>query len=288
VEVSKILPAARDLVSIGDDTNIEQTMNLLADNKILSVPVIKSGLLRGFVDIYEIMSYTAFSGNAPVDWRKPASSLLGTMGNIQDDEEKGVWVVREKDSLHKPLSWLSKGARRFLAETESGDLKLVTQSDMARFLWKNYDRFGIGDVSLQNASIIGRPVIRVEPSTLVIDAFQKMRAQEVNGIAITGRDGSLVGTLSESDLKGLRMNMMDRLQLPVLDFLKAQHQGVVPPVVTVREDMPLKDVLETITKKKLHRMFVVDDEGHLTGIITLTDIISYFWKLTMGYWFSTE
>jgi CBS domain-containing protein len=286
VKVSSILPAARkDLITIGEGTNIEDTLKLMADNKILSVPVMRDDLLRGFVDIYEIMTYTAFSNTPLVDWNKPASSLLGTTGNIINDDVQGVWVARELDSLQKPLAWLSKGVRRFLVETDYG-WRLVTQSDLVRFLSKTYSKFGIGEISLEEADIIRKPVFRVDPNTKVIDAFKKMRAQEINGLAVTDSDGTLVGTLSESDLRGLTMDTMYRLQHPVIDFLKVQNQ--LPEVMTVRPDMPLRDLLETMTKQKLHRLFVVDDEEHLTGVVTLTDIIAYFWQLTMGYWFSTE
>jgi CBS-domain-containing membrane protein len=35
-------------------------------------------------------------------------------------------------------------------------------------------------------------------------------------------------------------------------------------------------------------VFVVDGDGHLAGIITLTDIIAYFWRETMELWLSEE
>jgi CBS domain-containing protein len=247
----------------------------------------KSDVLRGFVDIYEIMAYTAFSDSQPVDWKRPASVLLGTMGNIVDDDVCGVWVVKEQDSLHKPLEWLSKGVRRFLVETKSG-WRLVSQSDMAKFLWRSYDKFSIGELSLTEAAIIRTPVIRVDTQTTVMDAFKKTRIQEVNGIAVTDSAGTLMATLSESDLRGLTMATMSRLQLNVIDFLTVQNMGVLPEVVTVSANMSLRNLLETFAKKKLHRVFVVDGENRLTGIITLTDIIGYFWQVTMKYWYSTE
>jgi len=289
VKVSTVLPeASKTLITIGEDTNIEATLKLMAEKQILSVPVMRSDeLLRGFVDIYEIMSYTAFPDSGFVDWKKPASSLLGTMGNERDDDVRGVWVVRENDSLHKPLEWLSKGVRRFLVESDAG-WRLVSQSDLVRFLWKIYDKFNVGEISLQEANIITRPVFRVDKGTLTIDAFKKMRAQEINGIAVTESDGTLMGCLSESDLKGMTMETLNRLQFPVIDFIKIQNLGVIPPVVTVRSDMLLKNLLDTMVRKKKHRVFVLDDDRRLTGVITLTDIIAYFWRLTMEYWFATE
>jgi len=288
VKVSTILPdPARDLITINESTDIEDTLKLMSEHQILSVPVMRDDLLRGFVDIYEIMSYAAFTDTGSRDWKRPAVSLLGTMGNERDDDVQGVWVVRESDSLCKPLEWLSKGVRRFLVETDSG-FRLVSQSDLVRFLSKIYDKFNIGNVSIEEANIITKPVFRVDKRTLAVDAFKKMRAQEINGIAVTESDGTLLGTFSESDLRGLTMDMLDRLQYPVIDFIKIQNLGVIPEVVTVRPTVSLKSLLETMTKKKKHRVFVMDEEKRLIGVITLTDIIAYFWRLTMEYWFATE
>jgi len=258
----------------------------MSDNQVLSVPVMKGELMRGFVDIYEILSYTTFFNDGKIDWQKPASSLLGTMGNERDDDVMGVWVMREGESLHKPLQWLSKGVRRFLVETDDG-FRLVTQSDLVRYLWKIYDKFNLGDITIEKANLITRPVFRVDKRTSTIDAFKKMRAQEINGLAVTEND-SLIGSLSESDLRGVRMDMMDRLQFPVIDFLKIQNLGVIPEIITVRPGMTVKSLLETMSKKKKHRVFVMDDKKRLSGVITLTDIIAFFWRLTMEYWFATE
>jgi len=286
--VSKIQPEAKTLITIDEETSIEKTLKLLAKHQILSVPVMNEDTLKGFVDIYEIMAYTAFSEAKQVDWKKPASELLGTMGNIVDDDVNGVWLVKEGSSLYKPLEWLSKGVRRFLVETESSGWRLVSQSDMVKFLWKNWDKFQLGEITIDEAKIVNKPVLRADTRAPAIDCFKRMRVHEVNGIAITDSSGSLVGTLSESDLRGLTPQSIERLHFPVIEFLKIQNLGVVPEVLTVRSNTPLRELMETICKKKKHRLFIVDDKKQLVGIVTLSDIIAFFWSHTMLYWFSTE
>jgi len=282
------LPPEKDLVTISEDTTIEDTLKLLADKQILSVPVMRSDELRGFVDIFQILSYTTFFKSGSVDWKKPASSLIGTESlGKEGDEDIKVCVVREDESLHKPLQCLSKGHRRFMVKTTDSGYRLVTQTRLVRFLFEKYDKFNLGELNLEDANIITKPVSCVEKSTDAIEAFKKLRSQEINGVAVTESDGTLMGTLSVADLRGLKMDMLDRLQVPVIDFLKKQHGGDVPDIITVCPSMPLKDLLETMTSKKKHRVFVMDDEKRLAGVVTLTDIISFFWKFTMEY-FTTE
>lgn len=95
--------------------------------------------------------YTTFA-TEPVDWKKPASDLLGTMGNLVDDEVCGVWVVKENDSLHKPLEWLSKGVHRFIVQTNSGP-KILSQSDLVKFLLSAYDKFNLSNITLQEGFV---------------------------------------------------------------------------------------------------------------------------------------
>jgi len=283
VKVSTILPRKKDLLSIGEDTNLEDTLKLMADKDILSIPIIESDELRGFVDIFQILSYTTFFKTCSVDWKRSASSLLG-MGS---DVDIKVCVVKEDDSLHKPFQCLSKGQRRFMVKTSDSGYRLVTQARLVRFLFEKFDKFNLGDIKLEDANIITKPVSTVEKSTDAIEAFKKLRSQEINGLAVTESDGTLIGTLSVADLRGLKMDMLDRLKdVSVIDFLKKQH-GEVPDVITVCPSMSLKELLETMTSKKKHRVFVMDSEKRLAGVVTLTDIISFFWKLTTEY-FTTE
>jgi len=288
VKVSTIVRPETNLVTIKEDTTIEDTLNLLADKQILSVPVMRSDELLGFVDIFQILSYSTFFKSDSVDWKKPASSLIGTdtVGK-ERDEDIMVCVVGEDESLYKPLQCLSKGHRRVMVKMNDSSYRLATQGRLVKFLYENYDKFNLGEVKLKDANIITTPVCRVEKSTDAIEAFKKLRTQQIIGLAVTESDGTLVGSLSVTDLRGLKVDTLDRLQVPVIDFLKKQHGGEVPDVITVCPRMYLKDLLERMTSKKKHRVFVMDDEKNLAGVVTLTDIISFFWKRTMEY-FTTE
>jgi len=279
VKVSTILPPEKDLVTIKEDTNIEDTLKLLADNNILSVPVMRSDELSGYVDIFQILSYTTFFKSGDVDWKKPAFSLIGK--GKEGGEDREVCVVREDDSLHKPLQCLSKGERRFMVKTRDSGYRLVTQARLVRFFYEKFDKFNIGEMKLEDANIITSRVSCVDKNTYTIEAFKKLRSQEINGLAVTESDGTLVGSVSFADLRGLKMDMLDRLQVPLVDFLEKQHGGDIPDVITVCPSTPLKDVMQTMTTEKKHRAFVMDGEKRLAGVVTLTDIIAFFWKRVM-------
>ncbi|PNX83171.1 SNF1-related protein kinase regulatory subunit gamma-1-like protein [Trifolium pratense] len=53
--------------------------------------------------------------------------------------------------------------------------------------------------------------------------------------------------------------------------------------VTCKKDCTVKDLIQLLDKEKLHRVYVVDDEGNLEGLITLRDIISRLVHEPRGY-----
>jgi CBS domain-containing protein len=238
--------------------------------------------------MFEIISYTALSGTTSnVNWRAPAVSLLGTR-KVPGDEEHGLWITNEKDTLYKPLNWFSKGVRRFLVETENGAMRLVSQTDCMNFILMMFDKFHLDSVTIRDTSIVSKPVIHADCNMKAVEALRKMHSHDVHGIAVIDSTGILKATLSDDDLRGLTMESMDRLQLSVLEFIKLQNSDRIPEVFKVRPEMHLRQLMQVLSQRKLHRVFVEDDSGHLTGIITITDVLGYFWNLTRDYWYSIE
>lgn len=54
-------------------------------------------------------------------------------------------------------------------------------------------------------------------------------------------------------------------------------------MVSCRKDDTLKDVILKLDSLKIHRIYVVDNEGKLEGLITLRDIISRLVHEPRGY-----
>lgn len=54
-------------------------------------------------------------------------------------------------------------------------------------------------------------------------------------------------------------------------------------MVTCKKDDTLKDVIMKLDSMKIHRIYVVDGEGNLEGLITLRDIISKIVHEPRGY-----
>jgi CBS domain-containing protein len=50
---------------------------------------------------------------------------------------------------------------------------------------------------------------------------------------------------------------------------------MTPTVFTVRLEAPAAQVVEDMLALRVHRLFVVDDDGVLVGVITATDVLRH-------------
>lgn len=69
-------------------------------------------------------------------------------------------------------------------------------------------------------------------------------------------------------------------QFTVLDFLRTivstTGSSVMMPPVTCKHDTSLADLIEVLAEKCIHRIYLVNDQDELLGVITLRDVISCF------------
>ncbi|QCD81162.1 SNF1-related protein kinase regulatory subunit gamma-1 [Vigna unguiculata] len=139
-------------------------------------------------------------------------------------------------------------------------------------------------------------IIKVYEDEPVLQAFKVMRKKRVGAVPVIERDsGKAVGNISLRDVQFL-LNAPeiyhDYRAITVKDFLTAvrsyleKNKNAFPMVseyVTCREDCTIKELIQLLDQEKIHRVYVVDNDGDLQGLITLRDIISRLVHEPRGY-----
>jgi len=110
----------------------------------------------------------------------------------------------------------------------------------------------------------------VDPITLsrgatVGDAERLMGEYRISGVPIVERDGTLVGILTNRDLR-----FEDDMQRGVEELMTAEGLITVPVGTT------LERAREILRNHKVEKLLVVDDERRLRGLITIKDITKAF------------
>jgi CBS domain-containing protein len=136
-------------------------------------------------------------------------------------------------------------------------------------------------------SIMTTPVISVEPSASIAAAARLMLGQRISGLPVVGSDGTLVGMVSEGDFLRRGELGTERKRSWWLEFLvgpgkvadeyvhahgRKVAEVMATNVVTIGRDATLDDVVETMSRRRIKRLPVVEN-GKLVGIVSRSDLL---------------
>jgi len=188
---------------------------------------------------------------------------------------------------------------------------MISQSSVICWLNENKEMLN-EELNIEVESLKGgaiKEVHTVEEDALVLEAFQHLLAHKVTGVGIvTKQSHKLVGSISVLDLLYCVEENLEFLELSVSEFVsKFRRQTTIPSlsfdssssssssslfwngnhkIVSCTPSSQLNDVIQTLVENKTHRIFVLDDEGHPIGVITLTDIMDIIVGLAVTQIFS--
>ena len=93
------------------------------------------------------------------------------------------------------------------------------------------------------------------------DADDIMGRYKISGVPIVDEDNKLIGIITNRDIK-----FEDDMTKSIEDAMTKEN------LVTAREGIDLVEAQAILKKHKIEKLPIVDDEGHLKGLITIKDI----------------
>jgi IMP dehydrogenase len=118
----------------------------------------------------------------------------------------------------------------------------------------------VDKVKRSESGMIVDPVT-INEKALVSEALNIMERYKISGVPVTDSGGFLVGIITNRDLR-----FETRTDIPVSEVMTPQ------PLVTVPVGTTLDDAKIKLQKHRIEKLLVVDDDGHLKGLITVKDI----------------
>ncbi|KAH1031274.1 hypothetical protein J1N35_043448 [Gossypium stocksii] len=201
--------------------------------------------------------------------------------------------VATDSSMLSVLLLLSKYRLRNVPVIEPGNPEIqnyITQSAVVGGLEGCKGRDWFDCIAARPISDMGLPfmssneVISIQNDDLVLEAFKRMRDNHVGGLPVVeGPSKKIVGNVSIRDIRHLLLKpelFSNFRQLTVEDFISTvvstgQEIVRVTTPITCRVDSTLGTVIQSLATKRVHRIYIVD-ENEVTGVITLRDVISCF------------
>lgn len=127
-------------------------------------------------------------------------------------------------------------------------------------------------------------VITVHRETPVLEARDLMARERIRHLLVTDPDGALAGIVTDRDI---RLNLPSRAT--TLSVWEINHlltkltvgQVMTRSVITIGPDRPARDGAQLMLDHKIGALPVLDG-GRLVGIITETDIVRAFCRMTVS------
>ncbi|MEK6509121.1 CBS domain-containing protein [Myroides sp. C4067] len=129
--------------------------------------------------------------------------------------------------------------------------------------------------------IMTKELITLTLSDSLYDAERLFKKHKIRHIPIVKGD-KLIGVLSYSDL--IKISYVDVVEdesedMPSVVYdLYSIEQLMAKVVVSALPIATVKEVTEILSKQSYHSIPIVDQLGHLKGIVTTTDLLKYFLK----------
>lgn len=118
----------------------------------------------------------------------------------------------------------------------------------------------VDKVKRSESGMIVDPVT-IGQNKLVSEALTIMERFKISGVPVTDENGLLVGIITNRDLR-----FETRFDIPVSEIMTPQ------PLVTVPVGTTLDEAKVKLQKHRIEKLLVVDENGHLKGLITVKDI----------------
>src|SRR6185295_12812442 len=115
----------------------------------------------------------------------------------------------------------------------------------------------VDKVKRSESGMIVDPVT-IHQDKLVSDALEIMRRFKISGVPVVDEKGLLVGIITNRDLR-----FETRFDIPVSEVMTPQ------PLVTVPIGTTLDEAKIKLQKHRIEKLLVVDENGHLKGLITV-------------------
>ncbi|MDQ5838439.1 MAG: CBS domain-containing protein, partial [Acidobacteriota bacterium] len=118
-------------------------------------------------------------------------------------------------------------------------------------------------------SLMTRDVEVCRPDSTLADAAAVMWRRDCGVVPVVEEDGRVVGVVTDRDIcMALSMRGQRAAEVRVAEVLTGGVQTCTP-VDDVRE------ALETMARRQVRRLPVVDSRGHLVGLLSINDIIRH-------------
>ena len=125
------------------------------------------------------------------------------------------------------------------------------------------------------------PVKDIDENATLTDVLLCFENSGVSGLPVKNSNGVYIGVISKTDVTGSKLVtcMNEGLKPDHIKVKQFMNPGM--PIV-VAEDESISNAVDTMLARRVHRLFVQDRYGKLSGVISTFDIVRLMQQVFSG------
>lgn len=287
-----LIPVSAKLVVFDTELLVKKAFFALVSNGVRAAPLWDSAK-QEFIGMLTITDFIYILRNyykSPlVRMDELEEQKIKDWRNVLNDTARPLVHIGPDASLCDAITTLihNKVHRLPVIDPQTGNvLYVLTHKRILRFLFLYYYELphpGYLDLTLRELKIgTYENIATTKPSTPLIVALHQFIKRRVSALPVVDDRGKVVDIYAKFDVINLAAektyNNLDITIKKALEHRDQYFEGVLKCTL----DDTLAAVMERIVKAEVHRLVVVDDEDHVVGIISLSDILSFLVLKPLG------
>jgi len=194
------------------------------------------------------------------------------------EEGQLCWSFSSSANVEAAVEAFSKGIHRALVYEKEGDeLKyhIISQKDIVKYFFNSHKQDELFNAKIKDVGYLLDPQAKletIESHIAAIEGFKKIGRSHFGAVAVVDDKGSVIASLCGTDLRSIDDSLLHSLLRPADFFLKTIHNNTIPQPLTITVDDTLASAVQKIISNNDHRLWIVDANNKLTGVLTLTDV----------------
>lgn len=291
VQVCDIINENFSLYCLDSCDTVPEALQALKNHNISSAPVWdkEQRMFMGFLDVLDIVCLIFDKLSLDELLKRSHHSKVSQLQikEATNISQHNPWCpVYIGKPLLSVMDMFSGGyLHRVPISDEQGTIvSIISQSKVVEFLNGVIHKFGNAATKTVAECFSPKVVECARFDDLILDAFLKIKNTRLSGLAVLDNEGTLVGNISAADMKAVVVdNLYGDLKEPVGVLMKRSAEMFERPfraLYCLTTDT-LQQVLQTFTCEKIHRLYIVNSDKQLLGVISLGDIIDVLDRLDL-------
>lgn len=284
-----VLPVSYRLIVLDTSLLVKKSLNILLQNNVVSAPLwdAKTSKFAGLLTSSDFINVIQYYFHNPDKFELVDKLQLNGLKDIERAigvEPFDTGSIHPFKSLYDACVKMIESRSRRIPLIDQDEethreivVSVLTQYRILKFVALNCRETRYLKRTLRDLNITStNNIMSCQMGTPVIDVIQLLTsAGGVSSVPIVDEQGKLINVYEAVDVLGLiKGGIYNDLSLSVGEALMRRSDDF-EGVYTCTENDKLSAILDTVRKSRVHRFFVVDSEGYLTGVLTLSDILKY-------------